>query len=79
MMNNPVQEKLCTEPKETHAQAIQVAIAFEDHLKRQKSYGYKIQESRLKDEPVCSVNSTNSNTREYWRCEAGKFTPDHLK
>ena len=37
MANKQVQEKLCTKPKETPAEAFQFAIAFEDGLKRRKS------------------------------------------
>ena len=36
MSNKQVQEKLCTEPM----YALEFAIAFEDGLKRQKTYGY---------------------------------------
>ena len=38
MNNKKVQEKLCTEPKEPD-QALEIAIAFEDGVKRQKAYG----------------------------------------
>ena len=77
MVDEQVQQKLCTEPKETPAEALQFAIAFEDGLKRQKSYGYNIQEPKVKEEPTCAVSS--SNPRECWRCGAGSFTLDHLK
>ena len=40
MNNKQVQETLCTEPKGTPSEALQIAIAFEDGLKRQKSYRY---------------------------------------
>ena len=60
MANKQVQEKLCAEPKETPAEALQFAIAFEDGLKRQKSYGYMNQESRVKYEPVCAVSTSIS-------------------
>ena len=77
MANKQVQEKLCTEPKETPTEALQFASAFEDGLKRQKSYNYINQEPRVKDEPVCAVSTSNS--RECWRCGAANSTPDHLK
>ena len=77
MANKQVQEKLCTEPKETPAEALQCAIAFEDGIKRQKSYGYINQEPRVKDEPVCAVSTSNS--RECCRYCAGNFTLEHLK
>ena len=37
MNNKKVQEKLCTEPREPE-QALEFAIAFEEGVKRQKSY-----------------------------------------
>ena len=77
MANKQVQEKLCTEPKQTPAGALQFAIAFEDGLERQKLYGYINQEPKVKEEPICA-NSSN-NTRECWRCGAGNFILDHLK
>ena len=66
MNNKQVQEKLCTEPKETPAEALQLAIAFEDGLKRQRSYGNINQEPKAKDEPVCAISSSN-NSKECWR------------
>ena len=71
MNNKHVQEKLCTEPKETPAEALQFAIAFDDGQKRQKSYGYISQDPKIKDEPICAVSSNNQ--RECWRCGAGNF------
>ena len=75
--NKQVQEKLCTEPKETPAEALHFAIAFEDGLKRQKPYGYINKETKVKEEPICAVG--NSNSRECWRCDAGNFTLGNLK
>ena len=75
--NKQVQEKLCTEPKETPAEALHFAIAFEDGLKRQTSYGYINQEPRLEDEPVCAVSTSNSS--ECRRCGAGNITLNHLQ
>ena len=72
MANEQVQEKLCTEPKETPAEALQFAIAFEDELKREKSYGYIIQEPKVKEEPICAVSSSNPRVLEM-RC--GEFYP----
>ena len=37
MSNKQVQERLCTEPKEDSAAALQFAIAFEEGLRRQKT------------------------------------------
>ena len=55
MSNKQLQEKLCSEPKDNPADALQFAIAFEDGLKRLRTYVYIIQEPKLKEEPVCSV------------------------
>ena len=79
MSNIVVQEKLCTEPKDTPVEALQFAIAFEDGLKRQKTYGYIGQEPKIKEEPICAVSGSSFNTRECWRCGAGNFTMEHLK
>ena len=78
MANKQVQEKLCTEPKDNPADALQFAIAFEDGLKRQRTYGYINQETKIKEEPVCSVSGAKQNNRECWRCGAANFTLDHL-
>ena len=78
MANKQVQAKLCTEPKDKPAEALQFAIAFEDGLKRQRTYGNVNQEQKIKEEPVCSVIGINPNNRECWRCEAANFTLDHL-
>ena len=56
MSNKQVQEKLCTEPKDNPLDALQFAIAFEDGLKRQKTYGYISQEAKVKEEPVCTIS-----------------------
>ena len=77
--NKLFQEKLCTEPKDTPAEALQFAIAFEDGLKRPKTYGYIGQEPKIKNGPVCAVSGSSFNTRECWRCGAGNFTMEHLK
>ena len=79
MANKQVQEKLCTEPKDNPNEALQFAIAFEDGLRRQKTYGYIAQEYKVKEEPVCTVGGSKQNDRECWRCGAGNFTLDHIK
>ena len=79
MSNKQVQEKLCTEPKDNPLDALQFAIAFEDGLKRQKTYGYIGQETRVKEEPVCAISGNRQNNRECWRCGAGNFTLEHTK
>ena len=79
MSNKQVQEKLCTELKDNPLDALQFAIAFEDGLKRQKTYGYFGQEARVKEEPVCAISGNRQNNRECWRCGAGNFTLEHTK
>ena len=64
MANKQVQEKLCTEPKETPAEALQFAIAFEDGLKRQRTYGYIGNETKIKEEPVCTISGNRQNTKD---------------
>ena len=41
MNNKKVQDKLCTEPKET-VQTLEFAIAFKENVKRQRAYGKQI-------------------------------------
>ena len=77
MSNILEQEKLCR--RDTPAEALQFAIAFEDGLKRQKTYGYIGQEPKIKEESICAVSGSSFNIRECWRCGAGNFTMEHLK
>ena len=77
--NKQVQEKLCTEPKDNPNEALQFAIAFEDGLRRQKTYGYIAQDHKIREEPICTVSESKQNDRECWRCGAGNFTMEHLK
>ena len=79
MSNKQVQEKLCTEPKDNPLDALQCAIAFEDGLKRQKTYGYFSQEAKVKEGPLCANSGNRQNNGECWRCGAGNFTLDHVK
>ena len=79
MSNEQVMEKLCTEPKETPAEALQFTIASEDRLKRQKTNGYIGQESDIKEEAICAVSGSSQNARECWRRGAGNFTIEYLK
>ena len=67
MVTKQVQVKLRTEPKETPAEALKFAFAFEDGLKRRKSHGYINQEPE--EEPICAVS--NCILKECWRCSAG--------
>ena len=48
MANKQIREKLCTEPKDNPNEALQFAIAFEDELRRQKTYGYIAQDQKQK-------------------------------
>ena len=78
MNKKKVQEKLCTEPKEPD-QALEVAIAFEEGVKRQKAYGAEAPDSVktvVKGEPVHAVERTN--TREQYRCGVANFTMEHV-
>ena len=74
-----MQDTLCTEPKNNPADALQMAVASEDGINRQKTYGYINQETKIKEEPICSVSGSSQNNRKCWRCGAGNFTLDHLK
>ena len=67
MTNKKVQEKLCTEPKEPE-QALEFAIAFEEGIKRQKSYGITAEtpKTAVKSEPVFAVE--RANQKECFRC-----------
>ena len=73
MRNPAVQEKLCTEPKNTPKEALDFAIAFEEGSLRQKSYGKNKVE--IKAEPICSINKKKNCLR----CGMENFTMDHLK
>ena len=79
MNNKKVQEKLCTEPREPE-QALEFAIAFEEGVKRQKSYTLQTTETpkNVKSEPVYAIEKSQ-NSRECFRCGESNFTPDHIK
>ena len=77
MINKQVQEKLCTEPKDTPREALQFAVVFEEGLKRQKTIGQPSTSIKLKEEPVYAINK-KPNDRESWRCGKGNFTSAHL-
>ena len=75
-----MQEKLRIEPRETD-QALEFAIAFEEGVKRQKSYGLQTTENpkiAVKTEPVYATEKSY-NLRECFRCGESNFTPDHIK
>ena len=48
MANKQVQEKVYTESKDNPVDALQFAIAFEDGLRRQKTYGFINQDQKIK-------------------------------
>ena len=79
MNNKKVQEKLCTEPREPE-QALEFAIAFEEGVKRQRSYTLQTTETpkNVKSEPVYAIEKSQ-NSRECFRCGESNFTPDHIK
>ena len=79
MNNKKVQEKLCTEPREPE-QALDFAIAFEEGVKRQRSYTLQTTETpkNVKSEPVYAIEKSQ-NSRECFRCGESNFTPDHIK
>ena len=79
MSNKQVQEKLCTEQEDNPIDALQFAIAFEDGLKHEITYGYICQEMRVLKEPVCTVSGSRQKLRECWICGAGYFTLYHRK
>ena len=79
--NKKVQEKRCTEPKDSE-QALEFAIVFEEGVKRQKSYGTQQAKSSspktaVKSEPLFAIEKTNP--RECFRCGEPNFTPEHIK
>ena len=78
MSNKKVQEKLCTESKESD-QALDFAIACEEGVKRQKTYGMQAPETpktSVKSEPIYAVEK--SKPRECFRCGDQNFTMEHV-
>ena len=82
MTNQDVQQKLCTEPKTTAEETIQFAIAYEEGIYRQQSFG-KLDKPNIKTEAT-EVNNINQNNKRWgpakkcFRCE-GVFNQQHLK
>ena len=82
MINQDVQQKLCTEPKATAPETIQFAIAYEEGTLIQQSFGM-LDKPNIKTEgtEVKNINQNNKRwgpTKKCFRCE-GIFTPQHLK
>ena len=82
MNNKEVQQKLCTEPKDTIAETIQFAISYEEGAMHQKSFD-KLDKPNIEAEPN-EINNINTGvkrwgpTKKCFRCEA-PFSPQHLK
>ena len=76
MNNTTVQEKLCTEPKDTPEEALRFAVAFEEGIQRQRSYGTGLVEKtpKIKSEPVMTV----MGSKQCFRC-GRPFDKDHLR
>ena len=63
MTNKKVQKNLCTEPKEP-VQALEIAIDFDEGIKRQKSYGTQITDSSKTSVKSESLFAVKKLTRE---------------
>ena len=81
MNNEEVQQKLCTEPKETIPETIQFAMSYEGGM-RQQSFD-KLDKPNIDAEPN-EINNINRGVKRWgptktcFRCEA-PFSPQHLK
>ena len=60
--NKDVQQKLCTEPKNTIAETIQFAITYEEGALRQQSFD-KLDKPNIKPEPNEIKNITTGTKR----------------
>ena len=73
MHKKAVQERLCTEPNTNPDEALQFALASEERVKRQASYGSQNRDPKLevKTEPisVCTITSDKVG----FRCGASNF------
>ena len=82
MNKKEVQQKLCTEPKDTFAEKIQFVISYEEGVMRQPSFD-KSDEPNIAAEPN-EINNMSTGikrlgpTKKCFRCEA-PFSPQHLK
>ena len=59
MNNKTVQQRLCTEPKDTPDEALRFAVAFEEGNSQQRSFGGEAE--KIKNEPICSINERTKN------------------
>ena len=82
MYNKEVQQKLCTEPKETIPETLQFTISYGKEAMRQQSFD-KLEKPNIKAGPI-EINNINTGvkrwgpTQKCFRCEA-PFSPQHLK
>ena len=53
--NRTVQQRLCTKPKELPVESIRYAVAFEEGISEQRSFG---DGAEVKTEPVCVLNES---------------------
>ena len=63
MNNKDVQQKLCTEPKNTIADTIQFAISYEEGALRQQSFE-KLDKPNIKPEPK-EINNITTGTKRW--------------
>ena len=81
MKNKAVQERLCTEPKDDPEDGLKFAIAYEEGILRQQSYGGE--PPKVKSEPVYNVESSDANNQRNDRkcnnCGMRNFTMQHIK
>ena len=75
MHNNAVQERLCTEPKDSPDEALQFAFAFEKGIKRQAHYGKCKFEMKSK---LIFVSAISNPENVCFRCGAHNFKPQDI-
>ena len=82
MNNKEVQQKLCTEPKDTIAETIQFSIPYEEGAMCQQSFDKLDKPNKSADPNELNNISTGIKrwgpTKKCFRCEA-PFSPQHLK
>ena len=72
MDNKALQERLCTEPKDSPEETLQFAVAFEESIKGQASHGECKLEIRSKTNPVCAISNPE---KVCFRCGAHNSIP----
>ena len=58
MHNKTVQERLCTEQKETSQEALKIVVPFEEGINQQKSFGGYME---IKNEPIYEKYNQGKN------------------